>query len=98
MLQILRFCVPHVVVPDADYPITVVIHSSLDRWSLVLSPGGLAGEDLGTPVPLTTLALQFYTAACARGMGKQPANDVAKLVDRLAGADFRRVDEGGEGE
>lgn len=48
------------------------------------------GEDLGTPVPLTTLALQFYTAACARGMGKQVANDVARLVGRLAGADFRR--------
>lgn len=48
------------------------------------------GEDLGTPVPLTTLALQFYTAACARGMGKQAANDVARLVGRMAGADFRR--------
>ncbi len=52
------------------------------------------GEDLGTPVPLTTLALQFYTAACARGMGKQAANDVAKLVGRLAGADFRRMGDG----
>ncbi len=51
-------------------------------------------EDLGTPVPLTTLALQFYTAACARGMGKQAANDVAKLVGRLAGADFRRGEAG----
>ncbi len=51
------------------------------------------GEDLGTPVPLTTLALQFYTAACARGMGKQSANDVARLVGRLAGANFRQVDE-----
>ncbi len=50
------------------------------------------GEDLGTPVPLTTLALQFYTAACARGMGKHAANDVARLVGRLAGADFRRRD------
>ena len=47
------------------------------------------GEDLGTPVPLTSLALQFYTAACARGMGKHAANDVARLVGRLAGADFR---------
>lgn len=50
------------------------------------------GEDLGTPVPLTTLALQFYTAACARGMGKQSANNVARLVGRLAGADFRGAD------
>ncbi len=48
------------------------------------------GEDLGTPTPLTTLALQFYTAACARGMGKQVANDVARLVGRFAGADFRK--------
>jgi len=51
------------------------------------------GEDLGTPVPLTTLALQFYTAACARGMGKHAANDVARLVGRLAGADFRQQDD-----
>jgi 3-hydroxyisobutyrate dehydrogenase-like beta-hydroxyacid dehydrogenase len=52
------------------------------------------GEDLGTPVPLASLALQFYTAACARGMGKQAANDVARLVGRLAGADFRKREDG----
>ena len=56
------------------------------------------GEDLGTPVPLTTLALQFYTAACARGMGKHAANDVARLVGRLAGADFRKTDEDESGD
>ena len=54
------------------------------------------GEDLGTPVPLTSLALQFYTAACARGMGKHSANDVARLVGRLAGADFRQEDGDGD--
>ncbi|MBX6343092.1 MAG: NAD(P)-dependent oxidoreductase, partial [Thermomicrobiaceae bacterium] len=42
------------------------------------------GADLGTPVPLAALALQFYTAACARGMGKLAAHDVARLVARLA--------------
>jgi 3-hydroxyisobutyrate dehydrogenase-like beta-hydroxyacid dehydrogenase len=44
------------------------------------------GEDLGTPMPLTSLALQFFTAACARGMGKQSAGDVAKVVGRMARA------------
>lgn len=56
------------------------------------------GEDLGTPVPLTTLALQFYTAACARGMGKQAANDVARLVGRFAGASFRQLSDDGKEE
>ena len=46
------------------------------------------GEDLGTPLPLTSLALQFFTAACARGMGKQSASDVARLVGQLARAEF----------
>ena len=46
------------------------------------------GEDLGTPMPLTSLALQFFTAACARGMGKQGASEVARIVGRMSGAEF----------
>lgn len=46
------------------------------------------GADLDTPLALTNLALQFYTAACARGMGKQGAHEVARLVSSLAGADL----------
>jgi 3-hydroxyisobutyrate dehydrogenase-like beta-hydroxyacid dehydrogenase len=50
------------------------------------------GEDLGTPMPLTSLALQFFTAACARGMGKQGASDVANIVGRMSGAEFLQTD------
>jgi 3-hydroxyisobutyrate dehydrogenase-like beta-hydroxyacid dehydrogenase len=50
------------------------------------------GEDLGTPMPLTSLALQFFTAACARGMGKQGASDVANIVGRMSGAEFLLTD------
>jgi 3-hydroxyisobutyrate dehydrogenase-like beta-hydroxyacid dehydrogenase len=54
------------------------------------------GEDLGTPMPLTTLALQFFTAACARGMGKQSASDVARLVGQLSRAEFGQAAEAKE--
>lgn len=43
------------------------------------------GRDLETPLPVTALADQFFTAACARGMGEQDAFAVAKLVAALAG-------------
>jgi 3-hydroxyisobutyrate dehydrogenase-like beta-hydroxyacid dehydrogenase len=56
------------------------------------------GEDLGTPTPLTSLALQFYTAACARGMGKGDATDIARLVSRFAGARLTAPDDEDEGE
>lgn len=46
------------------------------------------GADLGTPLALTTLALQFYTAACSRGMAKEDAKQVGRLVARLANADL----------
>lgn len=50
------------------------------------------GADLGTPLALTTLALQFYTAACSRGMGKENAQQVGRLVARLANADLTARD------
>ncbi len=58
------------------------------RLDLMRKDMGLAtalGRDLETPVPVTALADQLFTAACARGMGEQNAFDVAKLVTALAG-------------
>ena len=42
-------------------------------------------RDLETPIPMTALAEQLFTTACARGMGEQDALDVAKLITALAG-------------
>jgi 3-hydroxyisobutyrate dehydrogenase-like beta-hydroxyacid dehydrogenase len=46
------------------------------------------GSDVGSPVPMTALAHQFYVAAMARGWGQLPAHEVARLVGRLANASF----------
>ena len=46
------------------------------------------GSDVGSPVPMTALAHQFYVAAMARGWGQLPAREVARLVGRLANASF----------
>jgi 3-hydroxyisobutyrate dehydrogenase-like beta-hydroxyacid dehydrogenase len=57
------------------------------RLDLMRKDLGLAtalGRDLDTPMPLTALADQLFTVACARGVGEQNAFDVAGLVTRLA--------------
>lgn len=69
---------------DADGPVGFKLE--LMRKDLGLAAA--LGADLGTPMALTTLALQFYTAACARGLGKQGPHEVARLVARLADADL----------
>lgn len=61
------------------------------RLELMRKDVGLAAslaDDVGTPMALTALALQFYTAACARGMGRLGSHEVARLVARLANADL----------
>ncbi|HET7036878.1 MAG TPA: NAD(P)-dependent oxidoreductase [Thermomicrobiaceae bacterium] len=58
----------------------------LMRKDLRLAAG--LGEDLATPTPLTSLALQFYTAAVSRGLGRQDAYTVARLVADLARANL----------
>lgn len=52
------------------------------------------GSDLGTPLPLTALAQQVFTAACTRGMGQENAHEVARLMGRLANAEFSTPEEG----
>lgn len=67
------------------------------RLELMRKDMGLAAalsEDLDTPVPLTTLALQFYTAACARGLGRHAPHEVARLAARLANAELVPPEEG----
>lgn len=58
-----------------------------------ISLAAALGGDIGTPLPLTTLAAQFYTAACSRGIGKHDANEVARLVARMARAELAEEDE-----
>lgn len=63
------------------------------RLDLMRKDLGLAtalGRDLDTPMPLTALADQVFTAACARGMGERNAFDVANLVTTLAGVRLPR--------
>lgn len=44
------------------------------------------GNDVGAPVPMAALAHQFFVAAMARGWGHWGAQEVARLVARLANA------------
>lgn len=61
----------------------------LDLMRKDMTLAEMLGADLGTPLPLTVQALQFYTAAMAHGRGKQGAHEIAEMVARFAGADLR---------
>ena len=65
-----------------------VVGFKLELMRKDLGLAAALGADLGVPLALTTLALQFYTAACARGLGKHGPHEVARLVARLADADL----------
>jgi 3-hydroxyisobutyrate dehydrogenase-like beta-hydroxyacid dehydrogenase len=61
------------------------------RLDLMRKDLGLASalaQDLDTPVALTSLASQVFTAACAQSMGQQDAVDVAKLITGVAKVDL----------
>lgn len=63
------------------------------RLDLMRKDVGLAvslGEDLDTPLPMTSLAKQFYIGACARGLGGRNAHEIAQVAARAAGAELRR--------
>jgi 3-hydroxyisobutyrate dehydrogenase-like beta-hydroxyacid dehydrogenase len=62
------------------------------RLELMRKDIGLAvslGEDLDTPLALTSLAKQFYIGACARGLGGRNAHEIARVTARAAGAELR---------
>jgi 2-hydroxymethylglutarate dehydrogenase len=65
------------------------------RLDLMRKDMGLAvslGEDLDIPLPLTSLAKQFYIGACARGLGARNAHEIARLAALAAGAQLRSED------
>jgi 2-hydroxy-3-oxopropionate reductase len=62
------------------------------RLDLMRKDIGLAvslGEDLDTPLPLTSMAKQFYIGACARGLGARNAHEIARVAAQAAGVDLR---------
>ena len=77
--------VPKLIHGDPDEP--VGFRLELMRKDIGLA--GSLGEDLDTPLPMTTLAKQFYVGACARGLGGRHAHEIARVAARTAGADIR---------
>jgi 3-hydroxyisobutyrate dehydrogenase-like beta-hydroxyacid dehydrogenase len=51
------------------------------------------GEDLDTPLPLTSLGHQFYIGACARGLGHRHAHEIARVTAWAAGVELIPFDE-----
>ena len=60
----------------------------LDMMRKDLNLAGALGDDLETPLPLSTLAQQFYTGASARGYGGRHAWEIARLAARTSGAEI----------
>lgn len=78
--------VPKLIEGDPDQPVGF-------RLDLMRKDVGLAvslGEDLDTPLPMTSLAKQFFIGACARGLGARHAHEIARVAARAAGADLQR--------
>lgn len=76
--------VPKLVHGDADESVGF-------RLELMRKDLGLAvslGEDLDTPLPMTSLAKQFYIGACARGHGHKSAHEIARIAASAAGAEL----------
>jgi 2-hydroxy-3-oxopropionate reductase len=53
-----------------------------------LGLAGALGEDLDTPLPMTTLARQFFIGACARGHGSRHAHEIARLAAWASGVEI----------
>jgi 2-hydroxy-3-oxopropionate reductase len=65
------------------------------RLELMRKDMGLAGalgEDLDTPLPITTIARQFYIGACAQGHGTRHAHEVARLAARASGVEISKLE------
>jgi 3-hydroxyisobutyrate dehydrogenase-like beta-hydroxyacid dehydrogenase len=54
-----------------------------------LNLAGSLGDDLDTPLPLSTLARQFYTGAAARGLGSRHAYEIARVAAQTSGVEIR---------
>ncbi len=93
------------VVPELLRPPASVANFRLDLMMKDLELAVRLGADLGSPLPLTALAYQFYVAAGAHGMGQAPAHEVARVIARLGNAHLERpaplldlAADGGQGE
>ncbi len=93
------------VVPELLRPPATVANFRLELMQKDLELAVRLAADLGSPVPLTALAYQFYVAAGAHGMGQAPAHEVARIIARLGNAYLERpappldlVADGGKGE
>jgi 2-hydroxymethylglutarate dehydrogenase len=76
--------VPKLMHGDPDEP--VGFRLELMRKDLMLASS--LGEDLDTPLPMTSLARQFYIGACARGLGARHAHEIARAAARASGVEF----------
>jgi 2-hydroxy-3-oxopropionate reductase len=76
--------VPKLIHGDSDEH--VGFRLELMRKDLALA--GALGEDLDTPLPMTTLARQFFIGACARGHGSRHAHEIARLAAWASGVEI----------
>jgi 3-hydroxyisobutyrate dehydrogenase-like beta-hydroxyacid dehydrogenase len=78
------------VVPELLRPAATVASFRLELMTKDLELAVRLGADLGSPLPLTALAYQFYVAAGAHRMGPAPAHEVARVIARLGNTQLER--------
>ena len=78
------------VVPELLRPAATLASFRLELMTKDLELAVRLGADLGSPLPLTALAHQFYVAAGTHGMSSAPAHEVARVIARLGNTQLER--------
>jgi 3-hydroxyisobutyrate dehydrogenase-like beta-hydroxyacid dehydrogenase len=78
--------VPKLIHGDADEQVGF----RLEMMRKDMGLAGALGEDLDTPLPMSTLARQFFVGACAQGHGSRHAHEIARLAARASGVEIQQ--------